>query len=171
MGLDITAVSKATLIKPDATADEYEGMWCATDCPPIEWISGRTDFPEHMTDVKHGIYRIDGEHHGFGAGSYPGYNAWRRWLAMNARGRTPETFWGEHGDDSGPFGKLINFSDCEGVIGPSLSAELLKDFQSHDPTNWHKEVYGWHQQDLVDVYEHFRRAFELAADSGFVIFH
>ena len=61
---------------------------------------------------------------------------------------------------------MINFSDCEGVIGPKTSAKLAKDFAEFQaqadahPDDWFR-----------DLYTTWRRAFELASDDGAVGFH
>lgn len=57
-------------------------------------------------------------------------------------------------------------SDCEGVIGPEVSAKLVKDFADFDErakTRGGKYFYA--------LYCDWRKAFEMAADGGAVSFH
>lgn len=108
-----------------------------------------------------GFYRISGRRHGFGAGSYSGYNRWREKLAELV-GTTPERVWA--GEVPVAFGELINFSDCEGVLDTKTCAKLAKDFAEWQP---HVGTNGW----FADRYADWRKAFELAAGGGAVKFH
>ena len=74
-----------------------------------------------------------------------------------------------NGAQGRPFFELIHFSDCEGIIGPKISAKLAKDFADNqakadvyrvDEASWFREKYS-----------DWRRAFEMAADNGAVEFH
>jgi len=67
---------------------------------------------------------------------------------------------------TGPFSELIDFSDCEGVIGTAVSAKLAKDFAKFQVrANKHKS------QHFKSFYNGMWTAFEMAADGGFVQFH
>jgi len=98
------------------------------------------------------------ETHGFRAGSYSGYNAWRRDLA---RQFNPET------KADMPFYELIWFADNEGSIGPEAAADLLADFRQHE------SAYApeFHEEYFREKYADWARAFELAASGGLVEFH
>lgn len=168
MGLDITAASKIELI-PDAPVD----------LDAFHIGANPDEFADRADGLKPGLYRSHAELN-FRAGSYSGYNAWREQLAELAgypaqpanfgdavRGRPPkEHSAGAWSATSGPFWELINFSDCEGVIGPRTSAKLAKDFADHQakadahPDEWFRDLYAM-----------WRRAFELASDAGAVDFH
>jgi hypothetical protein len=113
--------------------------------------------------------------HGFRAGSYSGYNWWREQLSKFGLDRTPESVWSNKRLAGSPFVELIDFSDCEGSIGPQTSAKLFDDFLAYED-----QVAGWAQHAIpeednrsyfVETYADWQRAFELAADFGFVIFH
>lgn len=96
---------------------------------------------------------------GFCAGSYSGYNRWRNQLA-HLVGRQ------QRSDRPGPFMELTFFSDCEGVIGPVVSAKLAKDFAMYQPfADSHSDE--WFRK----RYAEWRAAFEAATDGGFVDFH
>lgn len=62
------------------------------------------------------------------------------------------------------FVELINFSDCEGVIGAEVAKKLAADFAAYQDKAGDKG-------DFARVYASWRKAFELAADGGAVCFH
>lgn len=66
----------------------------------------------------------------------------------------------------GPFWELISFSDCDGIIGPLVSAKLAQDFGDFQPA-----ADDHPDQHFRDMYARWRTAFETAADTGFVDFH
>src|SRR6516165_2679519 len=86
------------------------------------------DYPGHSQGLISGVYRRE-EAWGFRAGSYRGYDAWRRMLAQFALGKTSKQVWAE--EAKGPFSELINFSGCQGYIGPVVAAKLAKDFADY----------------------------------------
>lgn len=112
----------------------------------------------------------------FRAGSYSGYNWWREHLCKFALGCEPGELWEDPEDFEGkPFVELINFSDCEGAIGPRTSAKLAADFASHEP-----RVASWAEAHIeepdnrgyfIELFGEWKRGFELAAQNGFLIFH
>lgn len=114
---------------------------------------------------------------GFRAGSYGGYNEWRDWLAQLAGypavehdpGYKPKEMSHAAGAwtvESGPFWELINFTDCDGTIGPRVAFKLAQDFAEFqvkadaEPEAWFRQKYG-----------EWRKAFETASDFGAVDFH
>ena len=68
----------------------------------------------------------------------------------------------------GPFCELINFSDAEGIIGASVSAELAKDFAEFQER---AASFDWQHPHFKELYQQWREAFELASDNGAVRFH
>ncbi len=105
---------------------------------------------------------------GFRAGSYIGYNDWRRTLSVTMLDVHPDVIWGHPETFAGkPFVELINFSNCEGVIGPKTSAKLAADFEAH------KTKAAALGKRFYRVYENFQRAFEVVGKSsnGAVQFH
>jgi len=177
MGLYITAYRKLTKI--DAVFD--------ADGEPIDPKTRESidyDFHAYLNPDFHGraddiedraIYSAQDSFR-LRAGSYGGYNRWREQLAKVAG--YPATDYEQYGRttkrhdagawdaDSGPFWELINFSDCEGVIGSAVSAKLAKDFAEFQQA-----------ADLVEdeyfrsKYSEWREAFEMASDAGAVHFH
>lgn len=122
-----------------------------------------TDFPGRADEIVGGAaYRSEENGH-FRAGSYGGYNRWREQLAALV-GKNPYAVWQD--PQPGPFVELINFTDCDGVIGAAASKKLAADFAAHQaqadahPDNYFRERYAA-----------FRNAFERAAENGCVVFH
>lgn len=153
MGLDITVYKGArpcsaqVLSLITASDEPYE---TATDLG-AQLLYVNPDFPGHAADMTDAAYHFDDSWH-FRAGSYPGYGHWRAELAQ-FRAR--------------PFRKLIQFSDCEGVIGTAVCAELA------DAFDWHADAASLHGDDYWrGKYDTWRRAFREAADTrGWVGFY
>jgi hypothetical protein len=111
---------------------------------------------------------------GFRAGSYGGYNVWREQLAKLAGYPAKEDYDGHqkhsatvwHNPVAGDFLEIINFSDCEGIIGSEISQKLAKDFEKYQ--NSANELGD---ERFLDLYNTWREAFELASDNGCVEFH
>jgi len=167
MGLDISAYPRLVPAPGDVAM---------TDGEPDDWQSyfvvrrdeiemTEAHFPGATEGLTPGVYRRDGEF-GFRAGSYGGYNQWRDQLARLAGWSGATAAWDDPKSVSGPFGRLINFSDCEGYIGPAPAAKLAADFAEYQhaadrhPDEWFREQYS-----------RWRKAFEMAADGGLVDFH
>lgn len=159
MGLDITAFRKLTAAK------NGEGLDASGE---VDWKAGwsrlyhNSDFPGRADDVPEGIYRAN-DSMGFRAGSYSGYNRWREKLAALV-GVIPRELW--ENPKPGPFAELINFSDCDGVIGTAISKKLAADFAEHQ-ANADAHEDAWFR----DGYAMWRKAFEMASDGGAVQFH
>lgn len=170
MGLDITAYKKLT---PAPTAE------VDADGYPVQWdkyhlVSQHTlaiteeNFPGRTEGLTAGVFDTE-DTLGFRAGSYSGYNEWRRWLATLGGHESVDACWSGKITE-GPFLELINFSDCEGVIGPVVSAKLAKDFEAlQDKADTYAEDEEGNY--FVQLYAKWRAAFEMAADGGCVDFH
>ncbi len=73
-----------------------------------------------------------------------------------------------------PFYELINFSDCEGQIGPKVSEKLFQDFANPENEkkflDYCKTNFGTDY--LEDFYQanwdDFKKAFEIARQGGLV---
>ena len=185
MGLDITAYSHLKHIgrhEKDPARNEGEpgGMddWCYYD-NHVEAYAYDT-FPASYRGlptlwtadglVHGGCYEIteQTETHGFRAGSYGGYNAWRQNLA-NQFNPAPRKLddglrYLTEPDPAKPFYELIWFADNEGCIGPEAAKDLLADFRKHASA-----YVPYFEQG--DTYTDWTRAFELAANGGLVYFH
>lgn len=163
MGLDITYFRRLTKQAPPAPDFDPDAHW------EKGWRSlfGNPDFPGHAPEIEDGAFysAADEDVGGFRAGSYGGYNVWRDQLAQLAGWPSAQAVWNGK-VATGPFVELINFSDCEGVIGAGVSAKLAKDFAAYQPkADAHPDEY------FRAKYAEWRRAFEAAADGGAVEFH
>ncbi len=173
MGLDITAYRKLTPANGNEAFDEtgelkYEDNWTQFYKNP--------DFPGRADDIqdRHAYKAEDSE--GFCAGGYGGYNNWRNELAKLAG--YPLTSYMQYGQEQqsyaaacwqgaeGPFSELINFSDCEGVIGAAVSTKLATDF-----ADFQAKADAHQDERFRNKYAKWRKVFEMAADAGAVMFH
>jgi len=162
VGLDITAVNQAVFDHPIEKCENY-------DHTNLIFTYPNPDFPDRADGLQMGCYRFT-TLFDFRAGSYGGYNGWREELARMALNATLKEIWADIDTFKGkPFFELINFADNEGVIGPTTSAKLFRDF-----ANWSGKaqlVSGYGPFSFYEPYLKWMRAFYLAQDHGFVIFH
>lgn len=176
MGLDCTAYESVSLVG-DEHKPTSEGYCEAEENGHYHLFiteGQQDDWPYSIRGLEVGrCYLADegSETFGFRAGSYGGYNQFREQLSLHALGVTPQQVWQrprEYVDK--PFFELINFSDCEGQIGPQACADLAKDFAEHT------EIRAKLLADEPDgyyaaKYDDWAKAFALAADTGLVDFH
>lgn len=175
MGLDITAVRGASLLAPHP---QDEKDWDEKCCYGTgEWKRNRYhlshdngEFPEQGEGILRGCYSVR-EHFHFRAGSYSGYSAYRRHLAAAVGVMDLGRWWQK--PTVVPFAEQLNFSDCEGVIGPQTATKLLKDYKEWVQP-FRRQIQRaapmeleWYEQ----CYQNWIRAFQMAADGGFVVFH
>ena len=187
MGLDIRALSnikRSEVQDPEDSSNEIR-IW------------HNPNFPDHC-ELEEGSYeetpltRV----HRFSAGSYSGYNLFRKALALCTLGVDHHTVW--EAEDiymNRPFFNLLNFSDCEGTIGPSYSEALFEDFRDNrdkfirnlkqeiDFTKETENPLAMEPEFILDLdlsqdsieyyielYDNWMKAFELAKDDGIVEF-
>ena len=191
MGLDITAISEIEPVEIpediELWSDEYYDWEEEQNFPGSVWnLYQSSHFPEQGEGLPNGSVVSKGEEFGHRAGSYSGYNEWRRLLARAALGMSDVEVWDKI--DSGvsysevPFGELINFSDADGVIGPIASQKLYNDFVKYEEPIMKKldrfylkfedyeidgETYDW----FKFKYKDWKEAFRVASNNGAVIFH
>lgn len=183
MGLDITAYRKLTKLDVVFNADG-EPIDPETRVPLDHYkqFYVNDSFPGRNGSIEHKAVYTYEDSHGFNAGSYSGYNYWREKLAElvdypaveyesmkgyapSRRMRRDAAAW-KGLCEGRPFVELVNFSDCEGVIGSEVSAKLAKDFSDFD-----ERAKATGDADFYDHYLEWRKAFEMAADNGAVAFH
>ena len=191
MGLDITAISQIEPVEIpediELWSDEYYDWEEEQNFPGSVWnLYQSPNFPEQGEGLPDGSVVSKGEDFSHRAGSYSGYNDWRRLLARAALGMSDEEVWNKI--DSGvsysevPFGELINFSDADGVIGPIASQKLYNDFVKYEEPIMKKldrfylkfedyeidgETYDW----FKFKYKDWKETFRVASNNGAVIFH
>jgi hypothetical protein len=168
MGLDITAYEIIQPTKtprlPDGELD-YDEMY---ERGIVEAYLVNSEFSQSFRGLELGqCYQTSGQTYSFRAGSYSGYNHFRAAVSVAVLGVDPHTVW-DHREAyrNKPFFELINFSDCEGTIGPEACADLKRDFDEHSEDVLSK-LDDWYQ----NTYKEFQLAFDIAADTGLVNFH
>lgn len=182
MGLDITAYHH--LKKLDCVFSEDGEPIDASTREALDYDLRayiNPDFPSRANDlIDRAVYAAN-QSRGFSAGGYGGYNAWRNELAKMAG--YPEGTYKQYGKDwpshcvacwggaQGPFAELINFSDCEGTIGAATSAKLAADFAQFDEKAKAHSATLERGDWFYPLYQEWRKAFEMASDSGAVDFH
>jgi len=155
MALAISAFSDIKLI-PGMTSKD-------ADQDGVTYLYPYPKLLERANGVRKGAY-LYGKRFDFDAGSYHGYNYWRRALPTLV-GRIVENI-----RKSDPFYELVDFPDNEGVIGPRTSAKLARDF-----AKWKVQARVVPRlggvDDFYEKYCMWLRAFELASHHGAVSFH
>lgn len=172
MGLDVTAYSKLKESRPLTAEESDTGLGDGE-----EYFYANPDFPKHFEGLKENTVYEYGDSDGDFSMGYMSYGFWRDQLAQLAGYKA--TSGGRHGDTmqhsqtvwegaEGPFSDLINFSDCEGTIGPVVAARIAKDFAEWDErAKQFPDTTGR----FYTKYKSLRAAFDLAADGGAVKFH
>jgi hypothetical protein len=148
-------------------------------------------FAHNSPGFKKGVYRVSHtegnsfDFH-FQAGAYSHYNLWRDWLCQFATGYDHDEFMlgGVYLKSDLPFWKLLNMSDCQGIITGHVAKELLKDFENHREKalgwtatklvveeNWSDdEEAAFEPEHWVERYDLWTQAFRVAAPDGIVVF-
>lgn len=171
MGLDATAYGRLTLVE-NPILDE-DG--CPEGAQVRFWEN--PDFPGRLEGIQGSpaVYSYEVGEPCF-SGGYGGYNRWREELAKLAGyPATAMEHYGkvemrhDHGAwaaSAGPFYELINFSDCDGTLGPVVCAKLAADFAAHQAAaDAHENEY------FRATYAKWRAGFDMAADGGAIRFH
>lgn len=177
MGLDISACKNAVNINAEVFDAEGDPIDPITR-EPLDYdirVCANADFPGREEGVVDRAY-YKGDFSVSARWGYGRYNALREELAKLAgypagqyeqygmvRDSFCTTLWA---GAQGPFAELINFSDCEGVIGPVVSKKLASDF-----AEFQSKADAHEAEMFRDFYSTMRQAFELASENGFVDFH
>lgn len=171
MGLNITAIQEIG----EKVADNWKDWRANTEYPDDDVCFLDKGLHSRQSEGYDGVYVQDGLVHQFNVGSYIGYDSFRTLLSNAIHGVRSDELWKE-GSDFGwgdPFFEIINFTDCNGVIGPDLSAKLFQDFDEYEDQfkEYIEENQDTQNEKAVRLYGQFRAAFKIAADTGVVIFH
>ena len=167
MGLDITVLVDPKLVTagaPDPNSN-YRGYW----------VYKHPSFPKQFEGFEEGVY--EGETWGFRAGSYSGYNEFRQYLSLVGMNAAPETVWGDTKKYlKKPFFEQVNFSDCEGSIGPVVARKLAKDYADNRESFVKfiemKFKDTTDREYFINKYDEWSMAFsEAGATNGAVLFH
>jgi hypothetical protein len=181
MGLDITAFSKLQVLTPEETKAAERSIGVQIDLGESVYHFTERDIksPNNwIRDMSPGTYYESAEtrEYDFRAGSYSGYGAYRRMLSECFLGASPEEVWRNQSIYRGqPFYEQVNFSDCEGFIGPEFSAKLAEDYEEgRDQWYEYLKESGEAPSEIeyyMARYDNWTKAFKVASEGGFVWFH
>lgn len=164
MGLDIIAYSRLKKNEYLSNKKDEDKDYIDDDCllimsPRLAEIEKA--FPGRTEPLKYNGDVYDCENYEWiNISSYSTYG-WFRW-ALEA--------FSENRDC---FNELIDFSDCEGIIGSIVSKKLYEDFSSNAESfeQWvHLKFDAYDSELLLQMYRKFESAFEIAKDGGAVEF-
>lgn len=163
MGLDITAYSQLKDTGRPFDWDVDEGNTFIHNNHP--------DFAERCVEFTPGnAFEYEGKLHAC-IGAYGYYGAWRDQLAKLAGyspviGGTRPYSEGAWTATEGPFWELIDFTDCDGVLGTAVCQKLAKDFAEYEAS-----ARLLKDEEFLRTYLQFKAAVEWASDGGAVVFH
>jgi hypothetical protein len=178
MGLDVHAASHLRYVGPMPSYEERDRLEQELDkqkklMDEVYFFLSANDraHKARLDGMKPGLYQYTerSRQHGFRAGSYSGYNLWRRLLSRFAHGVEPEEVWEHPRRYRGkPFVELIDFTDCDGRIGTKVAARLAKDFRDHAGriAEFGAKLNAEEREYWLEVYGEFTKAFELAGQDG-----
>lgn len=160
MGLDISAYK-------NLQKEELKGV-CNDERYEYAYQQNWIDFYTHNQPDVFQHYDVDGDYFysspngriSMRAGSYSGYNIWRGKLSHLAQVLPKDP------DGNPPFIELIQYSDCEGVIGTECSTKLAKDFAMYE-----LKAQSFFDDYSFQKYKEWREMFEYASENGAVKFH
>ncbi|QXO12044.1 hypothetical protein pEaSNUABM44_00348 [Erwinia phage pEa_SNUABM_44] len=160
MGLDISAYKNLQKeeLKGDYGDERYEYAY------QQDWVEFYThnqpDVFQHEDVDGDYFYSSPNGRISMRAGSYSGYNIWRAKLSRFALSLPKDSY------GNVPFNELIQYSDCEGVIGAKCSTKLANDFATYEIDARHVfDDYSFNK------YKEWREMFEYASENGAVKFH
>lgn len=176
MGVDIYAYTKVQKLNALALEDG-EAVDKATLEPIADCVRAysNSDFPGRDEGLEDRAFYSYEECLDILSMGYGGYNFWRRELAKLAG--WPAVPYEQYGRiemredaaawnaESGPFWELINFSDCEGCIGPVVAAKIARDFAEHQA-----KADAHPDERFRERYNSMRKGFEAAANNGLIRF-
>ncbi len=162
MGLDITAYSQ---LKDTGRPFDWD-----VDEENAYIPHNHQDFATRCVECTPGnAFEYEGELHAY-IGAYSYYGAWRDQLAKLAGyppvvGRPRPYSEGAWAATEGPFWELINFTDCDGVLGTAVCQKLAEDFADYEESARLLE-----DEEFLCTYLQFKAAVEWASDGGAVVF-
>ena len=171
MGLDITAYKSIKKLGSCENYDDYEKQFDEYDTLYI--VNSNKYFPGMMSGIEtNDVYSYE-DMYDFRAGSYSGYNRWRELLCKTMVGVLPSLVWGNKDCfKGGPFIELINFTDCDGIIGPEMCKKLHKDFIDNKDTIDNRQDVGDDLEEYFErLYLEWCKAFEFASQDGCLVFN
>ena len=184
MGLDIMAISN--LEKKHKLSEEQKALpWefqpakkatrMKIDATPYGSEHGGFNKCEDMEGGKYAETDETTEHH-FRAGSYSGYNRFRKLLSKGVADVDVDTLWENEAQyKDSPMFEMINFSDCEGILGTGVCQKLYPQFVDNRVKfeNYLKSEFGQDVNTVIwemETYDNFTEAFKLGSQNGIVVY-
>ena len=173
MGLDIHAASHLQYIRPIPSREEFDRLEEEVDrqgkCLDEVYFlltANDADWKDYLAPMEPGLYAYTPttKKFEFRAGAYSYYNLWRKHLCQFALGVEAEILWENPERFIGqPFVEIINFTDCDGRIGPLLATKLARDFRDHSSQAEEFAALLEDDPDFIENYRDFSKAFEVAS--------
>jgi len=171
MGVCIRAYSRMALTPEHERQNKH---WCDLRETEDHYVAFTDGFPHSLRGLTEGRCYAptpDTKTHEILDMSYTGYNGWREELTRAVHRCEPEKIW-RNKDTNLALYEIINFSDCEGYIGPDAAADLLADFMDdylHDRYQQHLDASEdtWVKA-LASVWDSWITGLRLAVDGGLI---
>jgi hypothetical protein len=176
MGLDIRAVSKIELENTAEVKAIRDAMFMSQDDEVFIMdadLRKHAEYSMHTRDMADGTYYETHESKSESMSfSYSGYNGFRNEISSALIGAPAKEVWeNEQYYKESPAYKLINFSDCEGLFGPTVSKEIYEQLVSNrDKYVEHFRSNPGIHYDIED-YDKLTEIFRLGSDNGIIMFH
>jgi hypothetical protein len=163
MGLDVSAFRPVQLLQEDTDVISSSDMVaCAGGTVKllVEPV-----FSLRAPEIVHGgVYRYEMHLHHY-MGAYSSYNRWREQLCALVGYTTPAA-WAARLNPSTPFLELVNFSDCQGVLGAACCRRLAAAFAAYQGA-----AVRHSDAEFRARYNAFRQMTEFASLEGVICFH
>ncbi len=184
MGLDIMAISnlekkfkleEKLKALPFEVRPEVKKTRIKIDTTPYGPGKGGFNKCEDMEGGKYTETDTTEEHH-FRAGSYSGYNRFRKLLCEALVGVEPEILWADPDSyKDHPGFEMINFSDCGGILGTGVCKKLYTQLlENRDKFESYLENRFSDGGDEVrwemSTYDDFLEGFRLGSENGIVVY-
>ncbi|MBW4620814.1 MAG: hypothetical protein KME17_15840 [Cyanosarcina radialis HA8281-LM2] len=131
--------------------------------PSQHWgwpVAPQSKFADRLDGMPEGIYQVLGKRFDI----YP-TEQYLNWLCEKILGVYLQQVWFKPEKFCQcPFFELFYLPKYDGCIGPITSQKLVRDFQTWASTIDDREF-------SISFYQSLRKAFEIASDSGFIIFY
>jgi hypothetical protein len=170
MGLDIYAYSNVKLDKETSKKlEDCDDQECDSIIGKNRVAYINPDFPKHTKDLEstgwtlRSAFTSTGEHKPEISMSCGGYGVLRAMICEAVLGIKPKALWEiiyadqeNYNHDENPLTYLINFSDCEGTIGPSVSKKIYKSLIENEEKISSFITDSWYKERFIELVEVFR---------------
>lgn len=161
MGVDCTAFERVELVRVCDHTELSTADWDYLYEHDQRYLGNLPEFVERGDGLPDGIYQISGDSLSIHR-SYGGYNAFRERLCWSVLGVSPRDVWNDPDAYAHrSFFSIINFSDCEGFLGPRTCRRLALDTLA---LPYSPKLDDW------DDWPTWIAMFKLAADTGVITY-